>query len=143
MRRLVLVAAAALAAFTSSIASAQTLKVVMHSDVKVLDPIWSGAYITRNYGYMVYDTLFAMDEKYQVKPQMVDSFTTSDDGLTWNAKYVFHDPGRPVGGRACPRTVQLDDKSLCVVFYDVDKTQEGGPAVWFLRIPLANIAAAK
>ena len=44
----------------------------MHSDVKALDPIWSGAYITRNYGYMLYDTLFAVDEKLQVKPQMVD-----------------------------------------------------------------------
>ena len=44
-------------------ASAQTLKVVMHSDVKALDPIWSGAYITRNHGYMLYDTLFAIDEK--------------------------------------------------------------------------------
>ena len=66
-----------------------------------------------------------------------------DDGLTWNAKYVFHDPGRPVGGRACPRTVQLDDKTIGVVYYDVDKTQDGGPAVFFLRIPLAKIAAAK
>ncbi len=50
-----------------TIASAQTLKVVMHSDVKVLDPIWSGAYITRNHGYMLYDVLFSMDEKFQVK----------------------------------------------------------------------------
>ena len=54
MRRLLLASAAALAALASSIASAQTtLKVVMHSDVKVLDPIWSGAYITRNHGYML------------------------------------------------------------------------------------------
>jgi hypothetical protein len=35
----------------------------MHSDVKIVDPIWTTAYITRNHGYMVYDTLFAMDEK--------------------------------------------------------------------------------
>ena len=34
--------------------------------MKVLDPIWSGAYITRNHGYMLYDVLFAMDEKFQV-----------------------------------------------------------------------------
>ena len=36
-----------------------TLKAVMHSDLKILDPIWTTAYITRNHGYMVYDTLFA------------------------------------------------------------------------------------
>ena len=46
----------------------------MHSDVKTLDPVWSGAYITRNHGYMIYDTLFALDEKLQVKPQMVDNW---------------------------------------------------------------------
>ena len=91
MRRLVLVAAAALAAFTSSNASAQTLKVVMHSDVKVLDPIWSGAYITRNHGYMLYDVLFAMDEKFQVKPQMVDTWTTSDDGKAIEKSFRFKD----------------------------------------------------
>jgi 2,3,4,5-tetrahydropyridine-2,6-dicarboxylate N-succinyltransferase len=77
MRRFLLSAVAALATVSAvPIASAQTLKVVMHSDVKVLDPIWSGAYITRNHGYMLYDVLFAMDEKFQVKPQMVDTWTT-------------------------------------------------------------------
>jgi peptide/nickel transport system substrate-binding protein len=65
-------------------ASAQSvLKVVMHSDVKALDPIWSGAYITRNHGYMLFDTLFSMDGAFQIKPQMVDNWKTSDDGLLW------------------------------------------------------------
>ena len=80
-------------------ASAQTFKVVMHSDVKALDPVWSGAYITRNHGYMLYDTLFALDEKLQVKPQMVDKWETSPDGLTWTFTLrdglEFHD-GAPV-----------------------------------------------
>ena len=104
MRRLFVASAIALAAVMSAGASAQTLKAVMHSDVKVLDPVWSGAYITRNYGYMVYDTLFAMDEKYQVKPQMVDSYTTSDDGLVWTFKLrdglEWHD-GQPVTAEDC------------------------------------------
>lgn len=63
-----------------------------------------------------------------------------DDGVTWNDKYVFYDPGRPVGGRACPRTVQLDAQTIGVVFYDVDAKQDGGPAVFFLRIPLKKLA---
>ena len=104
MRRFVLASAVALATALPSVAPAQTLKVVMHSDVKVLDPIWSGAYITRNHGYMLYDTLFAMDEKFQVKPQMVDSYTTSDDGLTWTFKLrdglEWHD-GQPVTAEDC------------------------------------------
>src|SRR5262249_29545170 len=37
------------------------LKFVPHADLTIIDPHWTGAYITRNYGYMVYDTLFALD----------------------------------------------------------------------------------
>ena len=33
-------------------AGAQTLRAVMHSDLRVIDPIITTAYITRNHGYM-------------------------------------------------------------------------------------------
>ncbi len=105
MRRFVASTVAALVAVSMApSASAQTLKVVMHSDVKALDPIWSGAYITRNHAYMIYDTLFAIDEKLQVKPQMVESWTTSPDGLTWTFTLrdglEWHD-GAPVTTEDC------------------------------------------
>lgn len=81
-------------------AAAETvLKAVMHSDLKIVDPIWTTAYITRNHGYNVYDTLFAMDEKGEIRPQMVDSWKVSDDGLTYSFTLreglTFHD-GQPV-----------------------------------------------
>ena len=63
-----------------------------------------------------------------------------DDGLTWDHDYEYYNPGRPIGGRACPRTVQLDADSIGVVFYDVEPKQEGGPSLYFLRIPLENLA---
>src|SRR5919205_913178 len=76
-----------------------TLKAVMHSDLKIVDPIWTTAYITRNHGYMVYDTLFAMDEKGEIKPQMVESFSESPDKLTFvftlREGLLWHD-GPPV-----------------------------------------------
>ena len=104
MRRLLIASAVALTTAVSPPASAQTLRVVMHSDVKALDPIWSGAYITRNHGYMLYDTLFAMDGKFQVQPQMVESWTRSDDGLVWTFKLrdglEWHD-GAPVTSEDC------------------------------------------
>ncbi|HZQ02302.1 MAG TPA: ABC transporter substrate-binding protein [Reyranella sp.] len=79
-----LVAAASLAGLAAMpAAQAQTVKAVMHSDVKILDPIWTTAYIQRNFGYMVWDTLFAMDEKFEVKPQMIDKWDVSADKLTW------------------------------------------------------------
>ena len=60
-----------------------TFRVVMHSDLKIIDPVWTTAYIVRNHGYLIYDTLFSIDANLQVKPQMVDKWTVSDDKLTW------------------------------------------------------------
>src|ERR1051326_1144113 len=62
-----------------------TLRFVPHADLKILDPIWTTAYITRNHGYMIYDTLFALDANLQMRPQMVDKFTVSRDHM----KYTF------------------------------------------------------
>ena len=42
-------------------ADAKTLRFIAQSDLTILDPIWTTAYITRNHGYMVFDTLFAPD----------------------------------------------------------------------------------
>ena len=104
MRRLLLALVALLGLAVAPFASAQTFKVVMHSDLKVLDPIWSGAYIVRNHGYMIYDTLFAMDANFQIKPQMVDKWEASADGLTWTFTLrdglEWHD-GAPVTAEDC------------------------------------------
>src|SRR5580692_12060980 len=64
-------------------ADAVTLKAVMHSDVKIVDPIWTTAYISRNHGYMIYDTLFAMDANGDIRPQMIDKYELSADKLTY------------------------------------------------------------
>jgi peptide/nickel transport system substrate-binding protein len=90
---------ALLPAGPTSAQSDKTLRVVMHSDLKILDPIWTTAYIVRNHGYLIYDTLFALDGKLEPKPQMVESWTVSDDQLTWTFKLrdglKWHD-GQPV-----------------------------------------------
>ncbi len=81
-----------------------TLKMVAHADLKNIDPIWTTAYITRNHGYMVYDTLFALDENLEPTPQMVDSYSISNDGLTYTftlrEKLYWHN-GTPVTSRDC------------------------------------------
>ena len=79
----------------------KVLRVAPQADLKILDPIWTTAFVTRNHGYMVYDTLFGEDEKGQIKPQMVDTYKASADGNTWEFKLrkglAFHD-GAPVTG---------------------------------------------
>ena len=86
------------------LASAQgtgTIKVVLQTQLKILDPVLTPAYSTRNHGYLVYDTLFAMDDKSNPQPQMVDTWTLSPDKLTYTFKLrpglKFHD-GTPVTG---------------------------------------------
>ncbi len=90
-------------------AQAQTLKVVMHSDVKILDPIWTTAYIQRNHGYMVWDTLFAIDDKFEVQPQMVDKYEVSADKLSWT--FTLRDGlewsnGTPVTSEDCIASIK-------------------------------------
>jgi peptide/nickel transport system substrate-binding protein len=101
--------AAATLAMLPVAAQAQTLKVVMHSDVKILDPVWTTAYIVRNHGYMIYDTLFAVDDKLAVKPQMVESWKVSDDKLTYTFTLRdglrFHD-GQPVTSEDCIASIK-------------------------------------
>lgn len=79
----------------------KVLRFVPHANLAVLDPIWTTAYVTRNHGYMIYDTLFSEDLQGNIKPQMVDTYDTSKDGKTWTFKLraglEFHD-GKPVTG---------------------------------------------
>ena len=86
-----------------------TLRVVMHSDLKIVDPIWTTAYIVRNHGYMIYDTLFAMDAKGEIKPQMVDKYDVSADKLTYTMALrdglLWHD-GKPVTAEDCVASIK-------------------------------------
>jgi peptide/nickel transport system substrate-binding protein len=80
------------------------LRVIPHADLKNIDPIWTTAYITRNHAYLVMDTLFAMDANLQPQPQMVDTWTVSDDKKTWT--FVLRDglkwhDGAPVTSEDC------------------------------------------
>src|SRR5512140_284454 len=88
----------------AALAQQKVLKFIPQADLRILDPIATTAYITRNHGYMVYDTLFAMDAKFQVKPQMVDKWEISKDNLTYTFTLrdglKFHD-GAPVRSADC------------------------------------------
>src|SRR5256714_296432 len=61
-----------------------TIRFVPHADLKVLDPIATTAYITRNHSYFIYDTLFGTDEHLAIKPQMVDKYASTNKGLKWS-----------------------------------------------------------
>jgi peptide/nickel transport system substrate-binding protein len=95
--------ALALALPQPAAAAGKTLLVKMHSDLRVIDPLFTTAYITRDHGYMVYDTLLATDSNFKVQPQMAD-WKVSDDKLTYTFTLrdglKWHD-GPPVTAEDC------------------------------------------
>ncbi len=86
-----------------------TIRAVMHSGLRITDPIITTAYIARNHGYMIYDTLFATDATFKVQPQMVKDFAVSDDKLTYTFTLrdglKFHD-GAPVTSADCIASIR-------------------------------------
>lgn len=87
----------------------RVLKFIPQSDVTVLDPVWTTAYVTRNHGFMVFDTLYGLDSHYQASPQMVAGHVIENDGKLWKLTLrdglKFHD-GQPVLGRDCVASIQ-------------------------------------
>jgi peptide/nickel transport system substrate-binding protein len=115
MKRIGLLAAAILAVGLAGgpgpVAAQQ--KVVIRSvpigNLKVVDPIWTTAYITRNHAYMVWDTLFALDADNKPQPQMVDTVDVSADKLTYTFTLrdglKWHD-GAPVTAADCVASIR-------------------------------------
>lgn len=89
--------------------AAMPLTVVLESEVVILDPHVTTAAITRTFAYQVFDTLFAMDTKGVIHPQMVESFETASDGLSWQFKLrdglAWHDDA-PVKASDCTASLK-------------------------------------
>jgi peptide/nickel transport system substrate-binding protein len=105
---------ALVAALTSqAIAAGKTITAVMHSDLRIIDPLFTTAYITRDHGYMVYDTLLATDSNFKIQPQMAD-WKISDDKLTYTFTLrdglKWHD-GAPVTAEDCAASLKRWGKS--------------------------------
>ena len=110
-RRTLLAASGAALAMPSIVRAAggSVLKFIPQSDLTVLDPIWTTAYVTRNHGLMVFDTLYGIDSNYAAQPQMVAGHVVENDGKQWRLTLrpglKFHD-GTPVLARDCVASIQ-------------------------------------
>ena len=93
----------------------KVLKIIPHADLKNLDPIWTTAYITRNHGYMIYDTLIGLDSDLKPQPQMLDKWDVSNDGLTYTFTLrdglQWHD-GKPVRSADCIASINGYDPCI-------------------------------
>lgn len=90
-------------------ANSKLIRFIPQADLTVLDPMWTTAYVTRNHGFMVFDTLFGLDSQYKPSPQMLAGFKTEEDGKLWTlglrAGLKFHD-GTPVRAQDCVASIK-------------------------------------
>jgi peptide/nickel transport system substrate-binding protein len=85
------------------------LRMVPNTDLKIIDPILTTAYVSRNHGYMVWDTLFAVNDKLEPQPQMVDAWQVSADGLTYTftlREGLRWSDGPPVTAEDCIESIK-------------------------------------
>lgn len=85
------------------------LRYVPQSDLTVLDPVMTTAYITRFHAMMVWDQLYGIDSNLRPQPQMVDGHTVEDGGRLWT--FTLRDglrfsDGTPVRGRDCVASIK-------------------------------------
>jgi len=115
MRRRTFLAASAATLALPAIGQAESkrvLKFIPQSDLAILDPVWTTAYVTRNHAYMIYDTLYGQTgqkEGFKATPQMVAGHTVENDGKTWKLTLrdglIFHN-GEKVLARDCAASIK-------------------------------------
>jgi peptide/nickel transport system substrate-binding protein len=75
--------------------SAKTLRFVPQANLANPDPIWTTATVAINHGYMVFDTLYGIDDAVESQPQMCAGHEISSYELTWTFTLrdglLFHD----------------------------------------------------
>ena len=112
IRRRTLLGAAGAAATLARPSLAQpatVLRFVPNVDLPVLDPVANTAAQVRNHAFLIYDTLFGLDESFAPQPQMLAEAGVSSDRLLWTLRLReglrFHD-GTPVLARDCVASIR-------------------------------------
>ena len=92
--------------------SGRTLRYVPGVGLTLLDPVWSRARGTHIHAYLVFDTLYGLDESLTPHPQMLDGHTVENGGAIWTLRLReglrFHD-GTPVLARDAVANIRRFD----------------------------------
>ena len=80
----------------------KVIKFVPQSDLTVIDPVVTTAYVTRHHALMIFDQLYGIDKDFRPQPQMAEGHEVASDGLSVRIRLreglKFHD-GAPVLAR--------------------------------------------
>jgi peptide/nickel transport system substrate-binding protein len=132
---------------------ARTIRFVPEADLVLLDPVVTPSAQTREHAYLVYDTLFGLDDAFRPQPQMLAGFTTGNDGKLWRLTLrdglKFHD-GTPVLARDCAASIRrwgARDAFGQALMAAIDEIASDGDRVITIRLkrpfPLLPDALAK
>ncbi|WP_422785595.1 ABC transporter substrate-binding protein [Roseibium algae] len=141
-----LIAGTLLAGAGAAQAEEKVVTAVMHSGLRVIDPVITTAHIVRNHAYMIYDVLIAVDENFKPQPQMAD-WTISDDKLVYTLTLrdglKFHD-GAPVTAADAVASLKRwgSKDSGGQLIFDVTDTltaTDDKTLVWTLKEPFAPL----
>ncbi|HET7881320.1 MAG TPA: ABC transporter substrate-binding protein, partial [Acetobacteraceae bacterium] len=79
-------------------ADARPLRFIPNANLSAIDPIWTTALVAQEHGYLIFDTLYGIDDSASLQPQMCEGHELSDDKLTWTFTLrdglLFHDGGK-------------------------------------------------
>ena len=110
-RRHLLAGSAALTLAARAVRAAgnpKLLKFIPQADIALLDPDFTPALVTRNHAYMVYDTLYGVDDALHPRPKMAAGHVIEDDGKTWKITLRdglrFHDGSKSSPATPSPRS---------------------------------------
>lgn len=102
------VAAAGLAKTARAQSKPNLLRFVPQADLANPDPIWTTATVAYNAGFMIWDTLYGIDNSLTPQPQMCAAHEISSDELTWTFTLrdglLFHD-NEPVRAIDCTTSI--------------------------------------
>ena len=131
-------------------AGSRMLIFVPQANLTSLDPVWTTATVTRNFAYLVYDTLYGVDDALQPQPQMAQGHRIEDDGKRWTValrpNLRFHD-GSPVRATDCAASLQRwmkrDSLGQTVASrLDAIEAPDDATLVFRLNKPFASLAWA-
>ena len=76
----------------------RVIKFVPEADIVIFDPVVTPSAQTREHAWLIYDTLYGVDDNYNAHPQMVEGHVVENNGLTWKITLreglKFHDGER-------------------------------------------------
>jgi peptide/nickel transport system substrate-binding protein len=127
-----------------------TLRIAVIGEPPTLDQHQTTAGITATISYCMFENLFTYDSGYQAVPELLESYTVSDDRLTWSMKLrsgvTFHD-GSPLTSADAIASVQRwgqisgVGKNLLAATASIDEVDELN-FEWKLTKPYGTLAVA-